>query len=103
MSNKANNGIWAGSISGFCGVISCVIYYLSCYLLYGILCPGSLLDRVVQSSHSPISIVFKRPVKVHDTHEDGHIDSLRMLLHHENFVKPYSEEHLMVHLLTTPM
>ncbi len=35
--------------------------------------------------------------------ENGHVGSIRMLLYHENFVKPYSEEHLLVHLLTSPM
>ncbi len=28
---------------------------------------------------------------------------LSEIWYHENFVKPYSEEHLLVHLLTSPM
>ncbi len=56
------------------------------------------------SSHSPMYLVFNQPTSTYNMqYEDGHIDSLKMLLYHEHFVKPYSEEHLLVHLLTSPM
>ena len=32
--------------------------------------------------------------------EDGIVDSLKMLIAHENFIKVYSEEHTLVSLLT---
>ncbi len=81
------------------------MFYLSQYVLYGILSPGSLLDRVVRSGQSPISLVTKSPISINNNvqYSDGHVDSLKMLLYHENFIKPYSEEHLLVHLLTTSM
>ena len=81
------------------------MFYLSQYVLYGKLTPGTLLHRVVRSSQSPIDLEFSSIVHLrnNDTLHDGHIDSLKILLYHENFMKPYGEEHLLVHLLTTPM
>ena len=74
--------------------------------IYGIVPQGSLLERVVRSGQSPINLLINKPVNFNNVHSnvlDGHIDSLKMLLCHENFVKPYSDEHLLVHLLTTSM
>ena len=34
------------------------------------------------------------------TGDNGHVDSIRSLIYHENFIKPYSEEHNLVYLLT---
>ena len=80
------------------------MFYLSQYVLYGVLTPGSLLDRVVRSGHSPINLVINPPVNINNVpYLDGHVDSLRVLLYHANFIKPFSDEHLLVHLLTTSM
>ena len=81
------------------------MFYLSQYVLYGKLTQGTLLHRVVRSSQSPLDLAFSSTVNLrnNDTLHDGHIDSIKMLLYHENFMKPYSDEHLLVHLLTTPM
>ena len=80
------------------------MFNLSQYVLYGVLTPGSLLDRVVRSGHSPINLVINPPVNTNNVpYLDGHVDSLKVLLYHENFIKPYSDEHLLVHLLTTSM
>ena len=35
------------------------------------------------------------------TNNDGLVDSIRHLLFTDNFTKPYSHEHILVHLLTT--
>ena len=37
------------------------------------------------------------------TNNDGLIDSIRHLLFTDNFTKPHSHEHLLVHLLTTAL
>ena len=34
---------------------------------------------------------------------DGHVNSLSVLLHHANFIKPYCDKYLLVYLLTTSM
>ena len=81
------------------------MFYLSQYVLYGTLTQGTLLHRVARSSQSPLDLAFSYTVNLrnNDTLHHGHIDSIQMLLYHENFMKPYSDEHLLVHLLTTPM
>ena len=64
---------------------------------YGKLTQGTLLHRVVRSSQSPIDPAFSSTVNLrnNDILHDGHIDSIIMLPYHENFMKPYSDEHLL--------
>ncbi len=78
-------------------------YLMSLYLLNGTLVPGSLLERIVRYGYSPIELMFTQPNRKCFSGQDGHVDSLRALLLSENFIKPYSEEHLLVHLLTTAL
>ena len=68
------------------------MFYLSQYVLYGKLTQGTLLHRVVRSSQSPLDLAFSSTVNLrnNDTVHDGHIDSIKMLLYHENFMKPCS-------------
>ena len=78
------------------------MYYLSQYVLFGILTPGTLIERVVRTGHSPMQYVFSPPASSkYVPYENGHVDTLKVLLSSDNFIKPYSEEHLLVHLLTT--
>ena len=80
------------------------MFYLSQYMMSGTLVNGSLLDRVVRSGHSPVNIVFNPPRFIRNVqYNDGHIDSLKMLLQCDSFIKPYSDEHMLVHLLTTAL
>ena len=79
---------------------SLLLYFLSRFILYGEIIPGTLLSRVISQGQSPIKCLFSVPKMCANIQTDGHIDSIRHLLHHENFIKPYSEEHLLVHLLT---
>ena len=83
-------------------VFTCNTYnLLSEYVLTGSAVPGTLLDHVTQSGISPVSLAFgSRPNCKHFNRQDGIVDSLRFLLHHENFIKPYGEEHMLVSLLT---
>ena len=77
-----------------------LLYNLSRYILYGDLVTGTLLSRIVSNGYSPISCLFEMPDFSYVQQSDGYIDSLKYLLYHENFIKHYSEEHLLAHLLT---
>ena len=74
---------------------------LSSYILTGRAEKGTLLDRVIKAGYNPINLIFNKPkFKQNYTNEDGLVDSLKQLLHHENYQKPWSQEHLLANLLT---
>ena len=51
---------------------------------------------------SPVKCLFRRviPNVIEEAHHDGVVESLRFLILHENFIKPYSSEHIIASLLT---
>ena len=64
--------------------------------------PGTLLHRIVGLGQSPIKSLFDKQYCLNQipyAADDAIIDSLRYLVHHENFIKPYSEEHILANLL----
>ena len=66
------------------------------------LIPGTILHRVVSAGFLPIKSLFTKQLKVNpDVYcpRDGVVDSLRYLICNENFIKPYSEEHVLATLL----
>ena len=75
-----------------------IIYtlYMSQYVTNkGLLIPGFIIDRVAKSGVSPIQLMYKKPEQFkHIRKSDGvHVvDSLRNLLLHEHFIKPWSNE-----------
>ena len=74
---------------------------LSSYILTGNAEQGTLLDRVIKAGYNPLNLILNKPkFKQKSTNEDGLVDSLRQLLHHENYQKPWSQEHLLANLLT---
>ena len=74
---------------------------LSTYMMTGKIEKGTLIDRVIKAGYSPVNLIFNKPTFPRQTpSEDGLVDSLRQLLHHENYQKPSSEEHLLAILLT---
>ena len=75
--------------------------FLASYLLHGNYTSGSLLERIIVSGRSPIDVIFNEQHFRCPSYENGVIDSLRYLLHHENFVKPWSSEYLLAGLLTS--
>ena len=78
------------------------IYMMSQYVTKGLLIPGSIIDRLVKSGVSPIQLMYNKPEHCkHIGKSDGVVDSLRNLLFHEHFIKPWSNEYLLVKLLTT--
>ena len=65
--------------------------------------PGTLLYRIVQMGHSPLLCAFTKVPKTVPSYEDmdnGIVDTMRYLICHDNFIKPYSSEHIILSLLT---
>ena len=74
---------------------------LASYILTGKAESGTLIDRVIKAGYSPLNVILSKPkFKQNTANEDGLVDSLRQLLHHENYQKPWSLEHLLSNLLT---
>ena len=63
---------------------------------------GSSVDRLIKSATSPTELLFNniKTMKLNCSQSDGGVDSLRSLLMHENYVKPWSNEYILVKLLT---
>ena len=80
-------------------------HLLSRFICNGEMIPGTLLDRVVSMGESPSKRAFnsQHVLESKVTNNDGLVDSIRHLLFTNNFTKPYSHEHLLVHLLTTAL
>ena len=67
------------------------------------LIPRTILQKVVSAGFSPIKSLFTKQLYVNpevNSARDGVVDSLRYLVCNENFIKPYSEEHVLATLLT---
>ena len=77
------------------------LHLLSQYITHGIRIPGTTFDRVLNYGVSPIDILCNSVHARHDSvTNDGVVDSLRMVLHSEHFIKPWCEEYILVKLLT---
>ena len=74
-------------------------YLLAEYLCNGTLSDGSLLHRMIRFGISPVECILRKTKHKSSGVSDGVIDSLKYLLCHEQFLKPYSDEHLLAHLL----
>jgi len=74
-------------------------YFLSMYISQGITYPGTIIQRVVSYGLSPTNCIFNKYNLVSQP-DCGVVDSLRSLLSHVNFIKPYSEQHVLTSLLT---
>jgi len=76
---------------------------LNMYIHGGHVIRGTLVWRIKNLGMSPVLNAFIKPsvpnVSVYNT-ADGVVSSLRYLLCHENYMKPYSAEHLLSQLLT---
>ena len=79
-------------------------HLLSRFICYGETVPGTLLDRVVSMGESPSKRAFiYQHVPESSATNDGLVDLIRHLLFTDNFTRPYSHKHLLVHLLTTAL
>ena len=74
-------------------------YFLSLYMSKGIVIPGTIIERLVTYGLSPTRCAFNKHVSDKYQEQCGEIDSLRLLITHENFVKAYSEEHVLACML----
>ena len=78
---------------------------LAKYIKKGSIIKGSLLEKVVTAGYNPFQVIFNQETFAcndcdPNDENDGMIDSLRFLLHHEEYNKPWSEEHILATLLT---
>ena len=78
---------------------------LSEYLIKGSIIKGSLLEKVTTAGYNPLKVIFDKQsfayTKCDVTEQaDGMTDSLKYLLNHEDYNKPWSEEHILATLLT---
>ena len=69
---------------------------LSKYICNGSIVEGTLLGKVISQGLSPVRAMFEKPQKVfsHSAHDNGVIDSLRFLMHSENYVQSQSVDHM---------
>ena len=96
------------AILSLCGIFqlpSCAkelnAYFLARFILSGHVHKESLLGRVIKSGFSPVRLLFNKPNYTFlNTTSCGIVDSLRGLIMHEHFLKPYSDEHVLGVLLT---
>ena len=72
------------------------------YILKGEVTAGSMIERILHLGFSPIQVTFSgRGNKFRATgQEDGVVDSLKYLTAHDNFIKAWSNEHVLTVLLT---
>ena len=79
-------------------------YFVSQYIIRNMVVPGTLIDNLLCLGLSLTSSIFKVDTHILCTNQvtggNGHVDSIRPIIYHENFIKPYSEEHNLVYLLT---
>ena len=78
-------------------------HFLAQYITSGQITPGTLLSRLLKVIDiSAINATFyrQRIFEQDNVHNEGIVDSIRYLVHHDNYVKPYDQEHMLVCLLT---
>ena len=62
---------------------------------------GALISRVCNLGISPLGALLKNVKNVNvDVGDAGLVDSLRFLIHSDNYDKPWSTDHTLVRLLT---
>jgi hypothetical protein len=68
-------------------------------IINGKMTKNSLLARVIRAGHSPTHLVISPPKTVFPSSQDGISDTLRHLLLHDNYFRPFSHEHFLASLL----
>ena len=74
-------------------------HLLSLYITRNVLIPNTLVHRLVSAGVSPTECAFSRLRRHSWDSSDGVVESMRNLLMHSNFIKPYSEQHILCTLL----
>jgi hypothetical protein len=70
------------------------------YIRTGKCTPGTLISRVVAYDESPVHAIFHKMKFAPNFKTDGIVDSIKSMMCHSNFIKPYSIEKDLVRLLT---
>ena len=72
------------------------------FISYNYSVPGTLIGRIIKMKLSPVKCLFRRviPNVIEEAHHDSVVQSLWFMILHENFIKPYSSEHIIAPLLT---
>jgi hypothetical protein len=79
---------------------------LSRQLVTGSCVKGTLLGSLLNFGLNPVNVIYEKPncrlhsINFYADRSDGVVDSLRYLLFHENFIKPWSHEFMLVTFLT---
>ena len=99
---RAKAGLWHRIFQVDSPVRELQARLLSRYLLCGSCENGTFISSLVSSAMNPLSIIFDKTVikNIISYESDGVVDSLRYLLVHENYIKPWSDEYVLVSLLT---
>ena len=80
--------------------LQCIL--LTKYVLNKKLYYGTLIEKLINDGFNPMDVAFNKMTlpPVPGDNEDGVVDSLKYLVTHENFMKPWSNEHIIACLLT---
>ena len=78
------------------------VYFIDLFVTENVLIPGILVNRIVHMGISPASPIFPGCTNSSQSSStaDGLVDSLRFILHSDNYIKSRSNEYLLVKLLT---
>ena len=77
------------------------LHLLSEYMYNGSRTPGTIVDRILKLGYSPVDVLLSNVCDIHDyVIDNGAVDSLRTVLFNENFIKPWSDEYMLVKLST---
>ena len=77
-------------------------YFIAKYLVTGKFIRDTMVGRIINMGISPLSAAFNKLTYTcsNSGSEDGVADSLQYMIMSEQFLKPYSDEHVIVKLLT---
>ena len=77
-------------------------HLLAEFIVHGHRNQDTIIGRIVDFGYSPTQVAFRDCWRVPSEikEEDGVVDTLRYLIYHDNFVKPWAEEHVLAVLLT---
>jgi hypothetical protein len=75
-------------------------FFMSTYMSEGVVYQGTMVSKIIALGYSPVDVAFNLRKPMCHKPQDGVIESLEYLVYHENFIKPWGEEHVLVTLLT---
>ena len=73
---------------------------LASFMLNGTSVENTIVNKIVKLGFSPMKAAFHKIFPSKPNADSGIHHSLQYLLYHDNFVKPWAEEHVIANLLT---